>query len=68
MQNGEVLDAGEIVTAGMKLRCTRCHGGEDESPGGALTEPTRGDDDPKTVVRCAECGKRHSTNSLEVDV
>lgn len=59
MKNGEVVNAdGDPSIAGMKLRCTRC---ED------TTDPTRKDGDPKTVVRCAECGKRHSTQSLEYD-
>lgn len=66
MVNGEVVDISDNPFAGMQLRCTRCHGGESESPGGALTDPTRKADDPKTVVRCAECGKRHSTDSLEL--
>jgi NAD-dependent SIR2 family protein deacetylase len=52
MDNGDVADA----FAGMALRCTGCD---------TLTEPTRREDDPKSVVRCAECGKRHSTASLE---
>lgn len=49
----------------IRLRCSRCNGGDDESPGGALTDPWRKPDDPETVVRCGTCGKRHSTESLE---
>jgi hypothetical protein len=52
MSNGDVVDA----FSGMKLRCTKCV---------PLRDPYRREDDPNTVVRCAECGKRHSTDSLE---
>jgi len=45
--------------AGMALRCTRCR---------ELTDAYREDDDPKTVCRCEDCGKKHSTHSLEVAV
>lgn len=55
---------GEVVDVDIKLRCTECHGGNDEAPGGALTEWHRKDDDPGSVVRCDDCGKRHSTDSL----
>lgn len=50
----------------VRLECTKCHGGNDEAPGGALTRPVRRDTDPKTVVRCAECGKKHGKGSLTV--
>jgi len=49
---------GEIITAGMVLDCSDCPD---------TTDPDRKRDDPKTVVRCAECGKRHSTDSLVLD-
>lgn len=65
MVNGEVVDVSTNPFAGMRLRCSQCHGGNDEAPGGALTTPERREDDPQTVVRCAECGKKHSTDSLE---
>jgi len=48
----------------LRLRCTRCHGGTDEAPGGALTKPVRHQSDPESVVRCAECGKKHGRDSL----
>lgn len=50
----------------LRLECSKCHGGNDEAPGGALTKPVRRRDDPKTVVRCAECGKKHGRDSLTV--
>lgn len=50
--------------AGMRLECTKCRGGNDEAPGGRLTTPVRKPDDPKTVVRCATCGKKHGKDSL----
>ncbi|MFW5896309.1 MAG: hypothetical protein ACOCUA_02885 [archaeon] len=42
---------------GMRLRCVRCR---------EQTEAYRESDDPPSVCRCGECGKRHSTDSLEV--
>lgn len=50
----------------IRLRCTRCPGGDDEAPGGALTIPYRRDGDPESIVRCRDCGKKHSRDSLEV--
>jgi len=50
----------------LRLECTKCHGGNDEAPGGALTIPVRKRDDPTSIVRCATCGKKHSDNSLTV--
>lgn len=52
---------------GVRLACSSCHGGNDEAPGGATTKPVRKRDDPDSVVRCARCGKKHSTNSLTVE-
>lgn len=43
--------------AGMRLRCTRCS---------SRQEAYRKPDDPSTVCRCRRCGKRHSTDSLEM--
>jgi DNA-directed RNA polymerase subunit M/transcription elongation factor TFIIS len=54
MQNGEVLDADPEI----RLDCTRCD---------QHREYYRKHDDPETVVRCSECGKRHSKHSL-IDV
>lgn len=45
----------------IRLKCTRCHGGGDEAPGGAFTAWTR---ESEYVVRCERCGKRHHTDSL----
>lgn len=44
--------------AGMRLRCTNCR----------PKRPTayRKPDDPTSVCRCSDCGKKHSTDSLEV--
>ena len=39
------------------LPCKRC---------GKTGSPMRRRDDPKTVVRCGACGKRHSTEALAV--
>lgn len=50
----------------LRLECSKCHGGNDEAPGGALTTPVRYRDDPDTVVRCASCGKKHSDSSLTI--
>lgn len=44
--------------AGMRLRCTRCFP--------KRTYAFRKPADPETVCRCRRCGKRHSTDSLEV--
>lgn len=38
-----------------RLNCTSC---------GLFRQFSRKRDDPKSVVRCDECGKRHSTDSL----
>lgn len=37
------------------LNCNDC---------GTFTDYSRNDEDPKTVVLCDECGKRHSTDSV----
>lgn len=60
MANGNVVDAEPDI----KLRCSKCHGGNDEAPGGALTDYHRKPSDSKNVVRCSECGKKHSRDSL----
>lgn len=39
----------------LRVNCNEC---------GAFTEYTRNNDDPKSVVRCGDCGKRHSTDSV----
>jgi uncharacterized Zn finger protein len=39
----------------LRLNCTRC---------GSFNTYYRKDDDPETVVRCDDCGKRHSTDSV----
>lgn len=39
----------------LRLNCNDC---------GSFTEYDRRTDDPKTVVRCGECGKRHSSDSV----
>ena len=60
--------------AGMRLRCTGCPPRDRVSSDGseafeelpALTKATRKPDDPPSVCRCAKCGKKHSTDSLEV--
>lgn len=39
----------------LRLNCNDC---------GSFTEYHRNDDDPETVVRCDDCGKRHSTDSV----
>ena len=41
-----------------KLRCTACRP--------FYTRPVRKSDDPPTVVRCAQCGRKHSMNSVEI--
>lgn len=52
--------------AKVRLECTKCRGGNDEAPGGRKTTPVRKRDDPKSVVRCATCGKKHGEGSLTV--
>jgi hypothetical protein len=52
---------------GVRLACSKCHGGRSEAAGGATTKPVRKAGDPDSVVRCARCGKKHSTNSLTVE-
>ncbi|WP_156184043.1 hypothetical protein [Halostagnicola sp. A56] len=47
--------------AGMRLRCTYCRPHPPKGPK-AFRKP----DDPETVCRCQRCGKKHSTDSLEV--
>lgn len=39
----------------LALNCHRC---------GEFTEPHRKRDDPKTVMRCGGCGKKHSEDSV----
>lgn len=46
---------GEVVDVDIKLQCSACSD---------CTEWHRTDDDPGSVVRCDDCGKRHSTDSL----
>lgn len=46
--------------AGMRLNCVDC------AP--RKTKATRKPGDPMTVCRCVRCGKKHSTDSLEVNV
>lgn len=45
--------------AKVRLKCTSCRP--------SRTRPVRKTDDPKTVVRCADCGKKHGKDSLTVD-
>lgn len=40
---------------GLRVNCNDC---------GAFEDYHRNDGDPKTVVRCSGCGKRHSTDSV----
>jgi NAD-dependent SIR2 family protein deacetylase len=53
-----VIDLRGPGPAYTKLRCVDCRP--------HLTTPVRYRDDPETICRCAQCGKRHSTDSLEV--
>jgi DNA-directed RNA polymerase subunit RPC12/RpoP len=39
----------------LRLNCSACH---------AFTRYTRQLDDPTTVVRCKDCGKKHSDDSV----
>ena len=41
-----------------KLRCTNCRP--------FYTLPVRKADDPPTVARCAQCGRKHSMDSVEI--
>lgn len=58
----------------IRLECTKCpprdrvseDGSEDFVELPAQTKPVRRKGDPKTVVRCAECGKKHGKDSLTV--
>lgn len=58
----------------IRLACTGCPPrdrvatgpGEQHDELPALTIPIRRDDDPESVVRCGDCGKKHSRDSLEV--
>lgn len=69
MRNGRVADAD------VKLECTNCpprdrvseNGDENFTELPARNDFEQRDGDPKSVVRCAECGKKHSRKSL-VDV
>jgi ribosomal protein L44E len=54
---------GECV---LRLQCTKCKTSHDEGKGGRLTKPYRFEDDPDTVARCWNCGKKHSEDSLKV--
>jgi len=57
----DVERAGErIGTPGFayKLRCTTCNP--------FYTLPVRKADDPPTVARCAQCGRKHSMDSVEI--
>jgi len=47
-----------------KLKCSRCHGGNDEAQGGAINTAYKHPNDPETVIRCVECDKKHSKDSL----
>jgi len=48
------------MAKGLRLNCRRC---------ASFTHAGRKPDDPKSVVRCGECGKKHSTDSIHfVDV
>jgi ribosomal protein L44E len=49
------LDRG--VNDDLRLSCTDCPG---------LTPPAREHTDPDSVVRCHDCGKKHSRDSLRV--
>ncbi|MFB6282556.1 MAG: hypothetical protein ABEK59_01285 [Halobacteria archaeon] len=46
------------------LDCVNCEKNVEAGRGGIVTHPIREKDDPNTVVRCAECGRKHSTDSL----
>lgn len=56
-----VINLDRSIAGGQtRLKCSRCH------PDPVRTVPVRYADDPPTVARCAGCGKKHSTDSLEV--
>lgn len=56
----DVVDlGGTIAGSTTKLACTSCRPWR--------TRPVRKRDDPETVVRCAQCGKKHGTDSLTVE-
>jgi hypothetical protein len=55
MVNGDVVDIQPF--AGMLLACTHCE---------TETDAYRKSSDPKSVCRCGECGRKHSTDALEV--
>lgn len=76
-RNNDVVDLAALEGPGdlkVRLRCTGCPTstratdgpGESVEEVEPLTNPVRKRDDPSSIVRCAECGKKHSTNSLEV--
>lgn len=46
-----------LSRSGVELRCSKCRP--------FTTKPVRYSDDPETVVRCAQCGKKHSKSSLQ---
>jgi len=56
----DVVDLGRQPSLGFhtKLKCSACRP--------FYTRPVRKRSDPKTVVRCAQCGKKHSKDSMEV--
>lgn len=58
----DVVDLGKKVAGTRtRLRCRAC------IPDHVTTRPVRYTDDPDTVVRCAGCGKKHSTESLTTE-
>jgi NAD-dependent SIR2 family protein deacetylase len=55
----DVVDLGDdLAGSKTRLECSKCRPGS--------TRPVRYRDDPKSVVRCASCGKKHSRDSLTV--
>jgi len=58
MQNGRVADARDPNPFdGMALDCSACE---------TRREAFQKAGDPENVCRCTECGKKHSTDALEV--
>lgn len=51
----DAADVLDLSNAGLVLVCTDCD---------HETVPCRREGDPETVVRCATCGKKHSTENL----
>jgi len=58
----DVVDVGRAPPGedGLELACTECRPWR--------TRPVRKDSDFDSVVRCAQCGKKHSTDSLEAPI